>query len=34
MAVKRTVVVKTVPVRVQVQRTVQVKTTVTVKRVR
>jgi len=30
----RTIIVKTVPVRVQVQRTVQIKTTVTVKRVK
>lgn len=31
---RKVVIVKTVPVRVQVQRTVQVRTTVTVKRVK
>jgi len=32
--IRRTTIIRTVPVRVQVKRTVQVKTTVTVKRVR
>jgi len=34
MATRRTIVIRTAPVRVQVQRTVQVKTTLIVKRVK